>query len=141
MLDFRDVFSEGFAFDDFGGDVRIERGVAHTDNLRMRGVAAAVLMEGRADLRHETQDLRVVVVPEINAGGASLVYAAINPAVGLGTFLAQLFLRKPMIEANTREFRITGSWSDPQVLAVPRAASSAAPAATSGAPSPALPGG
>lgn len=141
MLDFRDVFSEGFAFDDFGGDVRIERGVAHTDNLRMRGVAAAVLMEGRADLRHETQDLRVVVVPEINAGGASLVYAAINPAVGLGTFLAQLFLRKPMIEANTREFRITGSWSDPQVLAVPRAASSTAPAATSGAPSPALPGG
>jgi uncharacterized protein YhdP len=86
----------------------------------MRGVAAAVLMEGQADLQHETQNLRVVVVPEINAGGASLVYAAINPAVGLGTFLAQLFLRKPMIEANTREFRVTGSWADPQVDPVPR---------------------
>lgn len=142
MLDFRDVFSEGFVFDDFGGDIRIERGVAHTENLRMRGVAAAVLMEGRADLHHETQDLRVVVVPEINAGGASLVYAAINPAVGLGTFLAQLFLRKPMIEANTREFRITGPWGDPQVQAVPRPGISPAstPAATRG-PSPAAPGG
>ena len=45
----------------------------------------------------ETQDLRVVVVPEINAGTASLAYAAINPAIGLGTFLAQNFLRKPLI--------------------------------------------
>jgi uncharacterized protein YhdP len=120
MFDFSDVFREGFVFDDFGGDVRITNGVAHTENLRMRGVAAAVLMEGQADLQHETQNLRVVVVPEINAGGASLVYAAINPAVGLGTFLAQLFLRKPMIEANTREFRVTGSWADPQVDPVPR---------------------
>ncbi|PPE66282.1 TIGR02099 family protein [Caldimonas caldifontis] len=125
MLDFSDVFREGFVFDDFGGDVRITNGVARTENLRMRGVAAAVLMEGQADLREETQDLRVVVVPEINAGGASLVYAAINPAVGLGTFLAQLFLRKPMIEANTREFHVTGSWADPQVDPVPR--QSAAP--------------
>lgn len=143
MLDFRDVFSEGFVFDDFGGDIRIERGVAHTENLRMRSVAAAVLMEGRADLHHETQELRVVVVPEINAGGASLVYAAINPAVGLGSFLAQLFLRKPMIEANTREFRITGAWGDPQVQAVPRpgASSPSAPAATRGPGPAAAPGG
>ena len=56
--------------------------MASTNNLRMRGVQAAVLMEGRADIGRETQDLRVVVVPEINAGTASLAYAAINPAVG-----------------------------------------------------------
>ena len=56
----------------------------------MRGVQAAVLMEGSADLERETQDLRVIVVPEINAGTASLAYAVINPAIGLGTFLAQL---------------------------------------------------
>ena len=61
----------------------------------MRGAAAAVLMEGSADVERETQDLRVVVVPEINAGTASLAYAFINPAIGLGTFLAQYFLRKP----------------------------------------------
>ena len=32
----------------------------------------------------------MVVVPEINAGTASLAYAVINPAIGLGTFLAQV---------------------------------------------------
>jgi uncharacterized protein YhdP len=54
----------------------------------MRGPAAVVLMEGEADIERETQNLRVVVVPEINAGTASLAYAFINPAIGLGTFLA-----------------------------------------------------
>lgn len=121
-LDFRDVFLQGFAFDSLVGDVRIDDGVADTNNLLMRGLQAAVLMEGRADLAHETQDLHVVVVPEINAGTASLAYAAINPAVGLGTFLAQLFLRKPLMQAGTREFHITGNWSDPQVAKVDRPA-------------------
>lgn len=118
ILDFRDVFQEGFAFDGITGDIKLAQGVASTNNLRMRGVQAVVLMEGSADLRHETQDLRVVVVPDINAGTASLAYAVINPALGLGTFLAQLFLRKPLAQASTREFRITGSWADPQVARV-----------------------
>ena len=119
-LDFRDLFDRGFAFDDIDGDVQIDHGIASSNNLRMRGISAAVLMEGSADIEHETQDLRVVVVPEINAGTASLAYAVINPALGLGTFLAQLFLRKPLIEAGTREFHISGSWSDPKVERVER---------------------
>jgi uncharacterized protein YhdP len=120
LLDFRDVFQQGFAFDNVSGDVAIAQGVASTNNLRMRGVQAVVLMEGEANLARETQDLRVVVVPEINAGTASLAYAAINPAIGIGTFLAQLFLRKPLIAAGTREFRITGAWDDPKVDKVER---------------------
>ena len=92
-LDFRDVFSEGFAFDFVRGDLRIEQGVAMTNNLQMKGVNAAVLMEGRADIARETQELHVVVVPEINAMTASLVATAINPVIGLGSFLAQVFLR------------------------------------------------
>jgi uncharacterized protein (TIGR02099 family) len=120
VLDFRDLFQEGFAFDNITGDVIVDDGVAATRNLRMRGVQAAVLMEGSADLNRETQNLRVIVVPEINAGTASLAYAAINPAVGLGTFLAQLFLRRPLMAASTREFSVQGSWADPKVERVER---------------------
>ncbi len=117
-LDFRDVFSEGFAFDFVRGDVGINQGIAATNNLQMKGVNAAVLMEGSADIAKETQDLRVVVVPEINAGTASLITAAINPVIGLGTFLAQYFLRQPLIKANTQEFLIDGSWADPKITKV-----------------------
>ncbi len=120
VLDFRDVFQEGFAFDNVTGDATIEDGVAATRNLRLRGVQAAVLMEGSADLQRETQDLRVIVVPEINAGTASLAYAVINPAIGLGSFVAQLFLRRPLMAASTREFTVQGSWSEPKVERVER---------------------
>jgi uncharacterized protein YhdP len=118
-LDFRDVFSDGFAFDFLRGDVTLSQGIARTNNLQMKGINAAVLMDGQADVARETQNLKVVVVPEINAGTASLIATVINPAVGLGSFLAQLFLRRPLIESNTQEFRVDGSWADPKVTRVP----------------------
>jgi uncharacterized protein YhdP len=117
-LDFRDVFSNGFAFDFMRGDVQITDGVARTNNMQMKGVNAAVLMEGSADLVRETQNLHVVVVPEINAMTASLVATAINPVVGLTTFLAQLFLQNPLSRASAQEFLIDGSWTDPRVTRV-----------------------
>jgi uncharacterized protein YhdP len=120
LFDFRDFFSEGFAFDFVRGNVQLVDGVARTNNLQMKGVAAAVLMSGQADLAQETQDLQVVIVPEINAGTASLIAAWINPAVGLTTFLAQAMLRRPAIAAATQEYHVTGSWAEPQVVKVDR---------------------
>lgn len=120
-FDFRDVFSDGFAFDFVRGDVSIERGLASTNNIQMSGVNAVVLIDGKSDIAQETQDLRVVIAPEVNAGVASLLVAsAINPAIGLGTFLAQLFLRQPLIEAATREMQVKGTWSEPLITEVKR---------------------
>ena len=119
-LDFRDVFSQGFAFDFVRGDVTMEHGVASTNNLQMKGVNAAVLMEGSANVADETQNLHVVVVPEINAMSASLVATAINPVIGLGSFLAQVFLRGPLMQAATQEFSIDGTWADPRVERIAR---------------------
>jgi len=126
-LDFRDVFSEGFAFDFVRGDVAIQQGIASTNNLQMKGVNAAVLMEGKADIARETQSIKVVVVPEINAGTASLVASVINPVVGLGSFLAQMFLRQPLIRAATQEFQIDGTWADPRIARIGNKPPSAAP--------------
>jgi uncharacterized protein YhdP len=95
----------------------------------MRGVQAVVLMEGQADVAKETQDLRVAVIPEISAGGAALAVAAINPAIGLASFLAQYVLGKPLAAANTREFSVTGTWTDPKVDPIERKSGSATPAA------------
>ena len=114
-LDFRDVFQQGFAFDSATAAVQVKGGLASTENLRLRGLQALVAMEGSADLARETQDLHVVVVPEINASGPALAYAAINPAVGLGAFVGQWLLREPLRLASAREFRITGPWVDPKV--------------------------
>ncbi len=117
-LDFRDVFSEGFAYDFIRGDALLKDGVATTNNLQMKGANAAVLLDGKADLAQATQDLRVVVAPRIDAGGAALVATVINPAIGIGAFLAQLVLSKQINEAATRTFHVTGSWAEPEVVRV-----------------------
>lgn len=134
-LDFRDVFSEGFAFDFVRGDARISQGVATTNNLQMKGVNAAVLMEGSADITREQQDIKVVVVPEINAGTASLIATAINPAIGLGTFLAQFLLREPLQSAATQQFHISGGWADPKVEKIEQPRPAREPAAGNPPPS------
>ncbi|MBC3875993.1 YhdP family protein [Undibacterium flavidum] len=118
-LDFRDVFSDGFAFDSIVGTAKISHGIATTDNLKMSSVNAAVLMEGHADIAKESQDLHVAVIPDFNAGAASVVYGlAVNPVIGLGTFLAQLFFRDPLKRAFTYEYQITGPWMNPIVTKI-----------------------
>ncbi|OFJ50056.1 TIGR02099 family protein [Janthinobacterium lividum] len=115
-LDFHDVFSEGLAFDGITANASIKRGVVSTDNLKMHGVAATVLMDGKADIANETTNLHVVVIPEFNLGTGPLVYAlAVNPVIGLGSFLAQLFLRAPVMKALTYHMQIAGPWKSPVV--------------------------
>ncbi len=117
-LDFSDLFSDGFAFDFLRGDIGIDQGIASTNNLQMKGVAAGALIEGSADLVRETQKLKVVVVPEINAGTASLYVATINPLIGLTSYLAQMILSKPLVRAGTNEFLVDGTWTNPRVTKV-----------------------
>lgn len=123
-LDFRDVFSEGFAFDEISGEARISRGTMTTDTLRIRGPAAQVMITGSADLVAETQNLRVRVQPAI---GESLAVGAMiaNPVAGAVAWAAQKLLRDPLDQIFAYEYAITGGWSDPQVERIARAASDA----------------
>jgi uncharacterized protein YhdP len=97
----------------------------------MHGVAATVLMDGTADIANESTNLHVVVIPEFNLGTGPLVYAlAVNPVIGLGSYLAQLFLRAPVMKALTYHMQVTGPWKSPNVVKLD---SQAANAAVSGA--------
>ena len=120
-LDFRDLFGEGFAFDDISGDVRIQNGVMKSDNLKIVGPAARVAISGEADIAHETQQLKVRVQPTLSAslstGAALLMFAnpIVGVAVGAGTWLAQKVLQDPFEQMFSFEYAVTGSWSSPHV--------------------------
>ena len=129
-LDFHDVFSEGLAFDGISANAMIQRGVLRTDNLKMHGVAATILMDGTADIANETTNLRVVVIPEFNLGTGPLVYGlAVNPIIGIGSYLAQLFLRAPVMKALTYQMRISGPWKSPNIVKIDHPATPAPSAA------------
>ena len=117
QFDFRDVFAEGFAFDRISGRVAIKDGVARTSDLRMQGISALVAIRGSADIPQETQNLTVEVVPQLNAGLAALGYAAVvNPAIGLGSLVAQFVLREPLQALFAFTVDVRGPWADPVVV-------------------------
>ena len=115
-FDFRDVFAEGFSFDTIRADAKVSTGLLATNNFKMKGPQAAVLMEGTVDLPRETQKLHVVVLPELNAGAISLAYIFINPAIGIGTLLAQAALRDSFSKGLSQEWDVSGTWTKPDVI-------------------------
>jgi uncharacterized protein (TIGR02099 family) len=114
-LDFRDVFSEGFAFDRIAGSAVIDRGVARTEDLLMTGSSARVEMGGEINLAGETQRLDVKIVPSMSESVA-LGAAIVNPAVGLATLLAQKALKDPISQMIAFEYEVSGTWADPMVM-------------------------
>lgn len=115
-LDFADVFSSGFQFDNINGNALIRDGKMTTQDFHIDGSAAKVLMTGSVDLNHETQDLRVEILPNIG-GGVSLISAfAINPIVGLSAFVVDKILGSPLDKLVSFEYNINGTWSDPNVV-------------------------
>ena len=120
-LDFRDVFSEGFAYDLVSASSKIERGILSTNDFRMAGVSAAVLMTGDTDLARETQNLKVVVLPDLSGGMMSVIgviTGIINPLSALASYLAQRVLKDPLSKAFSFEYAVTGSWADPKIARI-----------------------
>jgi uncharacterized protein YhdP len=111
-LDFRDVFSEGFAFDDVAGDFKIQKGLMHTDDLKLEGAAAAVTITGDIDLAKETQRLDVRVKPALSStfsAGAAVLFLAnpiVGAAVGAGTLLAQKLFNNPLDQMFSYDYRV-----------------------------------
>ncbi|MBI3055902.1 MAG: TIGR02099 family protein [Betaproteobacteria bacterium] len=114
-LDFRDIFSDGLAFDEIVGTVKVTRGVATTENFRIQGPAVRVQMSGDVDLSAETQKLRVKVFPSfsdsLSVAGALLG----GPVAGIASFLVQKMLKDPFDQMVAYEYGVTGTWADPQV--------------------------
>ena len=114
-LDFRDVFSSGFAFDQISANVAVSRGIAHTEDFSMLGSAARVEMKGDVNLAGETQRLDVKILPSLSEGVA-LGAAILNPAIGIAALLAQKVLKDPLSHLAAFDYEISGTWTDPIVM-------------------------
>ena len=55
-MDFRDVFDEGFSFDEAKGTMRFENGKSYTDYMLLSSTAAKITIVGSTDLVAETFD-------------------------------------------------------------------------------------
>lgn len=114
-LDFDSVLSSGLPFDRILANGAVHNGIASTQDFTITSTSATIKMSGTTNLDKETQNLQVTVLPHINAGSASLAYALVNPALGLGSFLAQLALGGQLSQSLASHYTVTGSWRDPVI--------------------------
>jgi uncharacterized protein (TIGR02099 family) len=115
-LDFRDVFSQGFQFDNINGNATLRNGVMETQDFHIDGSSAKVTMRGNVNLNNETQNLRVKVLPTVG-DSVSLITALVGgPVVGVGTLIANKVLGSPLDKLASFEYNISGTWSDPVVV-------------------------
>ncbi|MBI5438881.1 MAG: hypothetical protein HY936_08050 [Nitrosomonadales bacterium] len=116
-LDFTDIFSDGFQFDNINGNVSIKSGVMHTNDFRINGSSAEVVMKGSIDLNHETQDLSVVVLPTLGDSVSLLGFTG-GPVGWMGALLVNKVLGNPLDKMASFEYHISGTWKDPNVVKV-----------------------
>jgi uncharacterized protein (TIGR02099 family) len=120
MLDFRDFFSRGFAFNRIEGNVRFGGGVARSDDLVIDGPAAEIQIRGNTDLRAQRFDQTIEVFPK--SGNLLTVVGAVaggplGAAVGAA---ANAVLKKPLGALGAKTYRVTGPWKDPKVEVMSR---------------------
>ena len=120
MLDFRDFFSKGFAFNRIDGNVRFGAGTARSDDLVIDGPAAQINISGNTDLRAQRFDQTIEVLPK--SGNVLTVVGAVaggplGAAIGAA---ANAVLKKPLGALGAKTYRVTGPWKDPKVEVMSR---------------------
>ena len=112
-LDFRDLFSDGFAFDKISATATVNSGILRSNDFFMTGPAAEAKIKGETNLKTETQNLQVKVRPHLS-DGLSLAALAGGPIAGAAAFVAQKLLKDPFNKIIQSEYVITGTWDNPQ---------------------------
>ncbi len=112
------VVSQGTPFDRVTAKGTINNGLALIQDLSMKGPQGNVRLTGQANLINETQDIRVTVVPNLNAGSASLAYTFVNPIIGLSTLVGQYLIADEVSKLFQLDYLIQGTWATPQIIAL-----------------------
>lgn len=114
-LDFSDFFRSGLAFNSIEGSFELAAGSAVTDDLRIVGPAAEILLRGRTGLAEREYDLRVEVLPRTGSVLPALGALTAGPAGAAVGAVAQAVLQSPMKQMNRTLYSVTGSWDEPKI--------------------------
>jgi len=127
-LDFSDFFRTGMSFDSIDGSFKLHQGNAVTDDLALRAPAAVVKIRGRTGLAARDYDQEMDVQPKV--GGVLTVVGALaaGPAGAAAGALVQNILSRPIRDASSARYKVTGSWDKPEVTLIERTTLPAAPA-------------
>jgi uncharacterized protein (TIGR02099 family) len=114
-LDFSDVVVEGMEFDEISGSYRIDGGILFTEDTRMEGPAAKIKISGQTGIQNRDYDQVILVTPKIRQTLPLIGAVSAGSTVGWGLLLLQNLFKKVIDDAVEVEYKVTGSWDDPQI--------------------------
>jgi uncharacterized protein YhdP len=123
-LDFSDVFSSGFGFDQASGTIALDSGTAYTDDFRLESTAAQLEITGYSNLEAQDFDYEMTVRPGVSQALPVLGAIAAGPAGAAAGLALQGILRTALGDATEARYEITGTWSEPVVERVDSAPAS-----------------
>jgi uncharacterized protein (TIGR02099 family) len=119
-LDFGDVVSRGLGFDRIEGQFQLADGVAHTDNLTVRGPSVRIEVHGDVGLARHDYNQVITVTPNTSGltfgalllGGATAVAAPVLPIIAV---IANQVIDRPLAQVTQLSYGLTGSWDNPEI--------------------------
>jgi len=126
-MDFRDVFDEGFSFDEAKGTMTLENGTSSTDDLTLSSTVAQITITGSTDMVAKTFDYEFTVRPGVSKT-LPVIGAIAGGPVGAAAGLAlQAILRNALGEAAEARYSIRGPWDDPIIETLGKESKSESP--------------
>lgn len=115
-FDFSDVFGNGLYFDEFKGNIAIDKGVLKTKDTEMDAIAGNMKVRGYTDLSRQSLNYDIRFVPQLASSVPTVVLLSTSAwTLGLGAFALTKVL-EPVIEVISEiRFRVTGTMTDPNI--------------------------
>lgn len=118
-LDFRDVFSKGFFYNNMTGNLALSQGVVQTSDAAIDGVPGSLQIQGYADLVSKKLDYQMAFSPKVTSSLPVIIAWMVNPATGLAALaLDEVFQSAEVI--SKINFTVTGNFDEPVVTEVNR---------------------
>ncbi|MDM7859128.1 YhdP family protein [Alteromonas sp. ASW11-36] len=118
-LDFRDVFAQGFFYDDIKGSIQIAQGKAYTGDTVVDGGAGEITIDGYTDLVNNELNYHVSFTPNVTGNLPILVYFMANPPTALAALALDQMLTSAKVISNVN-YAVTGTLDEPIVQEIGR---------------------
>ncbi|CCQ10397.1 FIG005080: Possible exported protein [Pseudoalteromonas luteoviolacea B = ATCC 29581] len=118
-LDFRDVFSKGFFYNQFSGTMQLKSGIAYTQDTKLDGVPADLAIQGHANLISKEIDYDLAVAPQVTSSLPVIVAWMVNPVSGLAALAIDKVIHSARVISEIK-FKVTGTMDEPHVVEINR---------------------
>jgi len=140
-LDFTDFFSKGYKFEKIRADLEFKEANLTTENLKIKGPSADILIQGRTGITAKDYDQVVTVTPHVSGGLPWIGLAVGGPLGAVGVIVGEKIAKSMGVDVNKVtevQYSLTGSWAEPVIEPIAQrvAGSKSTSPAVQGQPSP-----